>query len=133
MPTERDVEKIARKWLEIRESLLPYLQKTVVQSTKKSLPVMRPMALCYPHISPASREADLQFMLGDNLLCAPVTRADGWVDFWIPPGIWTDFFSKDRVEGDNWYQRKCSMSEMPLLLKTGTFADLIEDAQNALS
>ena len=128
-----DVEKIARKWLEIRESLLPYLHKTVVQSTKKSLPVMRPMALCYPHISPASREADLQFMLGDNLLCAPVTRADGWVDFWIPPGIWTDFFGKNQIEGGDWHLRECSRSEMPLLLKSGTDVEMIASVLDALS
>ena len=127
------VEKIARKWFLIRENLLPYLHQTAVQATQDSMPVMRPMVLCYPRTCPAGRDVDLQFMLGDNLICAPVTQVGGEVIFWIPPGSWFDLFGNSNIEGDRWVAKQCSPSEIPLLFKAGSEAELISGLQDVLS
>ena len=43
-----DAEAIARKWLNFRYRLLPYLQRVIADATTKGLPVMRAMPLAFP-------------------------------------------------------------------------------------
>src|SRR5205085_2488376 len=43
-----EIEAIARRWLEFRYRLLPYLNSVAVQSTRNGLPVMRAMPLAFP-------------------------------------------------------------------------------------
>lgn len=113
-------EKIAREWLEIRRSLVPYLHGACAQARRDSMPLMRPMALSHPSEYPGGRGTDLQYMLGDDLLCAPVTEPGGRVRFWLPPGRWRDRFRGSMLKGGRWFSRKCSLGEAPLMVRDGT-------------
>lgn len=112
-------ERIAREWLGIRHRLVPYLHRAAAQSRTDSMPVMRPMALSHPDDCPGGRCTDLQYMLGDDLFCAPVTEPGGRVRFWLPPGRWQDHFRGNRLKGGRWISRKCSLGETPLMVREG--------------
>ena len=116
----KKAEQAARKWLGLRKMLVPYLHKTQVQGTKNSLPVMRPLALTHPDTCPITRDTDLQYMLGDAILCAPVTEPGGKVRFYLPPGKWMDIFGKKEMKGGCWVDRNCSLNEIPVMIQKGS-------------
>ena len=120
-------EKIARQWLHLRYRLLPYLERTAAQAAERGLPTMRPMPLLWPDESPHERTCDLQYMLGDDLLCAPVTNAGGKVRCWLPPGRWLDYFRGRFLRGNRWMERKCKLDEMPLFVRQGATVELADD------
>ena len=51
----------------------------------EGIPVMRAMVLEFPD-DPACTTLERQYMLGDDLLVAPVLRDDGDVDYYVPEG-----------------------------------------------
>ncbi len=52
--------------------------------------MMRAMVLEFPD-DPACDYLDRQYMLGDDVLVAPVFSPSGEVTFYLPAGTWTDF------------------------------------------
>jgi alpha-D-xyloside xylohydrolase len=102
-------EAIARRWLELRMRLVPYLHATARDAAATGLPVMRAMALAFPE-DRVARGFETQFMCGEVLLVAPVIHAGGRAELWLPEGGWHDFWTGERHEG----RRLLRMSDVPL-------------------
>ena len=68
--------------------------------------------------------ADRQYMLGDNLLVAPIFNEEGMADYYLPAGKWTDFFTGEVKEGGRWIQEKHGYLSVPLLVKEGSIVAL---------
>jgi alpha-glucosidase len=84
--TEFDVPTQAaiRNALRLRYHLLPY----IYDLAHEDLPILRPLVLEYPK-DPVCRELTDQFMVGDTILCAPVTEKDAVVrTVVLPVGRW---------------------------------------------
>ncbi|MEL6893297.1 MAG: TIM-barrel domain-containing protein, partial [Actinomycetota bacterium] len=62
---------ICRRWIRLRYSLLPYLWQVAGEVERCGLPMLRPLALEFPD-DPFAAGIDDQFMLGRNLLVAPI-------------------------------------------------------------
>jgi alpha-D-xyloside xylohydrolase len=67
------VYQILRQQVLLRERLRPYLRGVMAQAHHDGLPVMRPLLLEYPD-DPAGWEIGEQYLLGPDLLVAPVTE-----------------------------------------------------------
>src|SRR3569833_4110660 len=104
--------------------LFPYIYTSAVQSSRESIPLLRPMYLDYPNVEAAYHNSQ-EYMFGDNLLVAPVTQAGvgpGRVAkqvVWFPTGGWYDWFSGTR------YDRGTALvaddiDEFPLFVRGGT-------------
>ena len=96
--------------------LMPYLYGAAVQAHTCGLPVMRAMPLMFSD-DPACDTLDRQYMLGDNLLVAPVLAADGVVDYYLPAGRWTNFLTGQVTEGGRWLREKHSYLSVPLMAR----------------
>ena len=68
-----EVEAICRQYAELRYRLLPYTYTLAWQAHVLGLPLMRPLVLNYPD-DPRVWGLGHQFLWGDDLLVAPVTR-----------------------------------------------------------
>ncbi|HEY3475547.1 MAG TPA: hypothetical protein VGK56_13125, partial [Anaerolineales bacterium] len=79
-------------------------------------PMLRAMILEFPN-DPACDYLDLQYMLGDSLLVAPVFRHDGDVDYYVPEGKWTNFLSGNVIEGPCWVRERHDFLSLPLLVR----------------
>ena len=66
-------ERIASGFLRLREALVPYLYTAAREAYDSGLPIARPMYLGWPRAARAYR-FDGQYMLGDELLVAPVAE-----------------------------------------------------------
>lgn len=89
---------VTRRFTHLKMQLMPYLYQQGIIASRTGLPVMRPMQLEFPD-DPAVGYLDRQYMLGTDLLVAPVFSGDGSVEFYLPEGEWTSLLSGETVSG----------------------------------
>lgn len=110
---------VLRFFTKLKGRLMPYLWSQAINTHITGLPMMRAMLLEFPD-DLAARRLDTQYMLGDNLLVAPVFDESGDVDFYLPDGIWQDIITGERYVGGRYYHRHCGYLELPLLAREGS-------------
>ena len=111
---------VLRAFTRLKMRLVPYLWRAALQAHEEGLPVLRPMILAAPG-DPACRHLDHQYMLGDDLLVAPVFNPEGIGEFYVPEGDapWTDWFTGERFEPGRHYRRPVPYDRIPLLVRPG--------------
>ncbi|MFE6153540.1 alpha-xylosidase [Streptomyces sp. NPDC057889] len=117
---------VARKFTRLKHRLMPYLYGAAVEAHRTGVPVMRPMLLDFPD-DPTCRVLDRQYMLGPDLLVAPVFSADGDVEFYLPEGTWTRLLTGERVEGGRWLRETHGFDSLPLFARPGAVVPLGAD------
>jgi alpha-D-xyloside xylohydrolase len=117
---------VARKFTLLKHRLMPYLYGAAVEAHRTGVPVMRPMLLDFPD-DPTCRVLDRQYMLGPDLLVAPVFSADGDVEFYLPEGTWTRLLTGERVEGGRWLRETHGFDSLPLFVRPGAVVPLGAD------
>ena len=118
VPWNYDDEAVAvlSKFTKLKCSLMPYLYRAAIQSHERGTPMLRAMILEFPD-DPACAYLDLQYMLGDSLLVAPVFRHDGRVDYYVPAGKWTNLLDGSVIEGPRWVKDSHNFLSLPLLVR----------------
>ena len=96
--------------------LMPYLYRAAVDATRCGTPVMRSMFVAFPN-EPTCRVLDRQYMLGPSLLVAPVFSENGEVEYYLPPGRWTNYLSDETVAGGVWRRETLDFLSIPLWVK----------------
>jgi alpha-D-xyloside xylohydrolase len=113
-----EAEAIARRWIEFRYRLLPYLRSVIAHATATGMPVMRAMPLAFP-TSALTRSYETQFMCGDALLVAPIIAAGGEADVALPPGAWYDLQSRQRLAGRQVIRYRATLDKFPVFGREG--------------
>ncbi|MGI5118618.1 alpha-xylosidase [Marinactinospora thermotolerans] len=114
---EESVE-VARTFTRLKCRLMPYLYGAAVQAHEQGTPMMRAMLLEFPD-DPTCHHLDTQYMLGDDLLVAPVFDAEGAVEYYVPEGEWTHLMSGATVRGPAWRRETHDHGSLPLLVRPG--------------
>lgn len=111
----------ATKFLNLRERLVPYLYTLAEQANRTGVPMVRPAYLEYPGSPEAYSTVDSQFLLGPDVLVAPITTPGevGETRIWFPPGRWTDYFTGRVYEGNTWATVSAGWDTMPVFLRSG--------------
>jgi alpha-glucosidase len=92
-------ESVSRAMLKLRQRLLPYLYSLFEECHRTGAPLLRPLFWAYPEDS-STYSLDDQFMCGDTLLVAPITRPGvEYRHVYLPEGSWFHFWSGTRVDG----------------------------------
>jgi alpha-D-xyloside xylohydrolase len=94
--------------------LFPYLDGLL----RHGLPVLRPLGYAYPGDA-ESWKHDLEFLVGPDMLAAPVTRAGTKASIYLPPGAWIDLHTGARVSGGRTLVRRTPLIVLPLYLRVG--------------
>ncbi|AEW97500.1 glycoside hydrolase family protein [Streptantibioticus cattleyicolor NRRL 8057 = DSM 46488] len=86
---------VNRRYLKLKEALLPYLYTYAEEAHRTGVGPVRPLALEYPGDPVAAGDAaKYEFLSGQDFLVAPVyqdsDRRDG---IYLPKGTWTDYWS----------------------------------------
>ena len=120
VPWHFDDEAVAvtRDFARLKNSLMPYLWGAAVEAHERGIPVMRAMLLEFPEDRTCSW-LDRQYMLGPDLLVAPVLAEDGWVDVYVPEGTWRSYLDGGRVQGPGWVRQHHDATTLPLLVRPG--------------
>ncbi len=109
---------VLRAFTHLKYRLMPYLFGAAVTAHRTGLPVMRPMIMEFPS-DPAAVHLERQYLLGGDLLVAPVFSADGEVTYYVPEGRWTHYLSGTVVEGPGWVTETHGFDSVPLLVRPG--------------
>ncbi len=109
---------VSRTFTKLKLSLMPYLQAQSVITAKTGIPMMRAMVLEFPE-DQMTHTLDQQYMLGENLLVAPIFNEDGKGSFYIPKtkGAWTDYLTDKKYESGQYYQENYDYFHLPLLVR----------------
>ncbi|MBX7266165.1 alpha-xylosidase [Micromonospora sp. Llam7] len=110
--------EVLRRFTRLKLSLMPYLAAAAEEAHRAGVPVMRPMVLEFPD-DPTAAHLDRQYMLGPDLLVAPVMSADGQVTYYVPAGTWTHLTSGAQVTGPGWVTEKHDFDSVPVLARPG--------------
>lgn len=114
---------VAREFVDLKLELKPYLLKMAQETHETGVPMMRAMVLEFPD-DPTCEDIDTQYMLGDDLLVAPVFREDGVARFYVPDDgsgqPWTNIITKTAYEPGKWYTEQYDYHTLPVLARPGT-------------
>ena len=103
----------------LRMSLLPYVYPAAVDAVRTGEPLARPMPLDHPD-RPDAHAADLQYLLGPDLLVAPLCAPGGRRQVWFPPGEWLPYGGGEPVAGPGWRGAEVPLAVVPLWLRGGS-------------
>lgn len=114
---EKSVEN-TKKYTNLKLKLLPYLMAMSNEVHYHGTPILRSMVLEFPD-DPGCEDLDMQYMLGSNLLVAPIFNDQGLATFYVPKaeGTWISILAGKAYEGGKWYKEKFDDITLPLLAR----------------
>jgi alpha-D-xyloside xylohydrolase len=89
---------IYRLYSEMHYALVPYLREQAAVSCRTGLPLTRHLALGWPEDRTAW-DCEDQYLLGSDLLVAPVLDDTDERDVYLPAGRWESLFGREALEG----------------------------------
>ncbi len=102
-----------RKIVELKYRLMPYVVAQARASARAGLPVLRPLFLEHPD-DPGSWLPEDEYLLGTDLLVAPLLTPDRTRNVYLPPGRWVDYQTRRIHDGPGW--RRIAAGEVPVVL-----------------
>ena len=115
VPWNYDEESVdvVRRFAKLKASLMPYLYRNAIETSKTGVPMMRSMVLEFtgdktvPYL-------DKEYMLGDSLMVAPIFNEKGIASYYLPEGRWTSVLTGEEKEGGRWYEEYHDYMSIPL-------------------
>jgi alpha-glucosidase len=112
------VEEIARKYIQLRYRLLPYLYSLFWEHTQNGMPVMRALFLHYPNDEDCYRGD--QFLFGPSVLVAPVYKKGASKrEVYLPEGQWYDYWTGEKRQGNARFIADAPLERIPMFIKAG--------------
>jgi len=112
-------EDIIRKFLKLRYELMPFLYTTLEEAHRTGVPVFRPLMLNYQN-DPSTLNLDNEFMIGDDLLVAPILKPDVTQRLvYLPAGVWYDFWTNKNYVGGTMITVDAPLDTAPMFVRGG--------------
>ena len=119
---------IARKAIELRYRLLPYIYSAFVRATEDGAPVQRPLAFDYQYDATVA-DIDDEYLFGSDLLVAPITAAGMTArQVYLPAGEWYDWHTDELHQGSRHVTAPAPMDRIPLYARAGAVVPMLETA-----
>lgn len=120
------VEKEARKYLNLRYQLLPYIYSQAAAVTFRNSTLMRPLVMDFSDDQGALSQK-YEYMFGPSFLVAPVL--DAGVSKWnvyLPQSEagWFDFWTGNHVNGGQTVSADAPLTTIPLFVKAGSIVPM---------
>lgn len=116
-------EVAARKAIDLRYKLLPYIYSYERLNTEGEVGLVRPLFWEFPS-DPGSATVDTEWMFGDALLAAPIVAPDATSKtVYLPPGKWFDYWTGRPFAGGTSIQLpidSATWKDIPLYVRSGS-------------
>lgn len=118
--SEEGATAVLRKFVRLKRRLMPYIYAQAKKSAAHGWPTsLRAMCLEFAD-DPTSWFLDRQFMLGSQILVAPVFTEHGEVQFYLPEGQWTSLDDHKVVQGPCWRKEHHGFGSLPVYVRERT-------------
>jgi hypothetical protein len=101
-----------------RQSWTPYLITYMREAYDRGFPLVRPLPMQFSRDANSDRQADL-FMLGDEVLLAPVLGPGGKRRLTLPRGNWTDVRTNQEYRGNASIEVDAPAGRVPMFVRNG--------------
>jgi alpha-D-xyloside xylohydrolase len=115
---DEEAVEVTRRFSTLKLELMPYLYAVGLEAHERGLPFMRPLQLEFGD-DPSTAYLDRQYLIGSELLVAPVFSADGAVEYYLPAGAWTNYLSGETAQGPAWRRETHDVFSLPLWVREG--------------
>lgn len=118
-----EVADAVNQAIRLRYRLMPYLWLCMEAASRDHVPILRPTFFNFPQDEACLEDCD-DFMVGDNLLVAPVVE-EGAVERSVylpqlPDGqCWIDFHNRARLQAGQVHHVPAPLSHLPLFVREG--------------
>src|SRR5690348_2672202 len=113
-----EVEAIAKKFIEFRYRLLPYIYPAFYQSTQTGVPVAKSLCIDYPFDKKIYNTLyQYEFLFGNDILVIPATSARARQQYYLPEGEWYDLYSDKIITGPQEMADSIPLEKIPLFVK----------------
>ena len=112
-----ETQEIYRRFTDLHEELIPYIQRYSQIACDTGMPVVRAMVLQYQDDSNVY-DLETQYMLGDGLLVAPILK-EGVTskDVYLPAGTWLNLLTGEEIETDGEYVTvNATLGQIPVFM-----------------
>jgi alpha-D-xyloside xylohydrolase len=115
---DKETIRICRDYLHLRYRLMPYIYGSATKCVEESLPMARALVIEYQDDPNVWNISD-QYLFGDSLMVAPIFDETNRRSVYLPKGIWTDWWTGERIQGYKWIEVEADLDTMPLYIKEG--------------
>lgn len=128
LPNANELEALVRTQFNFRMSLIPYLYAAFARYREEGVPPFRALIVDHPT---DINLVDIynEYMIGENILAAPLTGDSDTRDVYLPQGIWYNYNTNEKYDGGKTYKVQTSLSQIPIFIKQGTILPLAEPEQ----
>ncbi|MFB9052693.1 TIM-barrel domain-containing protein [Formosa undariae] len=124
-------ESTARKFIDLRYQLMPYIYSQAWQITTNSKQLMSPLAYHYPNDKNTWEIKD-QLFFGESIMVGFVTEYEKREkEMYFPKGQWYNFWTNEKMEGGKAITVKANLDETPLYVKAGSIIPIGPKVQYA--
>ena len=126
---DEESNDVVRFFSELKCAMMPYYFELAAEAHRTGVPVMRPMPFVFPK-DYACRTLDLQYMLGDSVLVAPIFNEKSLGRFYLPgvqegesgkrSGKWIGLIDGEIADGGRWYEKEYSYMNLPVFVREGS-------------
>lgn len=117
---------IYRKYAILHTSLFPYLYAAAQEAAKTGQPILRALVLNYQDDTRA-RSIKSEYLLGPDLLVAPVIDENISRVVYLPTGDWINLFTGELIYGPKTLVVKAPLETIPVFARKGTVLPKIPD------
>ena len=122
-----------RAAVKLRYRLLPYLYACFLTAAETGAPIQRPLVFDYQYDGTV-RDLDDQYLLGSDLLVAPVVEPGTTArQVYLPAGDWYDWHSGALVGGARYLTAPTPMETIPIFARGGAVIPMWPDAPPSTS
>ena len=118
-----------RRTVELKYRLMPYVYAQAKLCSKEGYPMLRALFFEYPE-DPTSWLVEDEYLLGTDILVAPLMEDVPSRDVYLPPGLWTDYQSGETHEGARWHHIRAGEVPIVMLVRDGAAIPHIRLAQS---
>ena len=120
---------IVTDYLQLRHKLIPYLYSEAYKYYKDGVPIVKPIYYVAKEMYDDLLYSD-EYYFGSQLFVCPITNKKDYVmnrvvhRFYMPEGIWYDFFTGQKYPGNNNYVTFYKDQNYPVFAKAGSIIPL---------
>ncbi len=113
---DEEAVDVLRFFTKLKCRLMPTLWSAAKEASESALPMLRAMLLEFPD-DPITHYLDMQYMLGGQILVAPVMNRDGAASYYLPTGKWTHLLDDRQLDGSRWVQESYGFESLPIWVR----------------